>query len=65
MTSASRLSPKTEVPQARKGRDGACRLITLVTAGFMDLEASGVETFSVAARRSSRRLLASAAACRK
>eukprot|EP00959_Pyramimonas_sp_CCMP1952_P037103 776274-Pyramimonas_sp.AAC.1 len=35
----------------------------LILRGFMDLEAFDVETFSGTARRSSQRLLASAAAC--
>eukprot|EP00959_Pyramimonas_sp_CCMP1952_P293362 6135284-Pyramimonas_sp.AAC.1 len=40
-------------------------IMRLVLGGFMDLEAFDVEAFSGTARRSSQRLLASAAACKK
>eukprot|EP00959_Pyramimonas_sp_CCMP1952_P122761 2566122-Pyramimonas_sp.AAC.1 len=39
--------------------------LRLVLRGFMDFEAFDVETFSGTARRSSHRLLASTAACKK
>eukprot|EP00959_Pyramimonas_sp_CCMP1952_P006757 141316-Pyramimonas_sp.AAC.1 len=39
--------------------------LRLVLRGFMDLEAFDVETFSGTARRSSQRLLATTAACKK
>eukprot|EP00959_Pyramimonas_sp_CCMP1952_P288622 6035627-Pyramimonas_sp.AAC.1 len=48
-----------------KGEMGRTIRLRLVLRDFMDLQAFDVETCSGAARRSSQRLLASTAACKK
>ena len=61
----SRFVYKWKFVKNEKGEMERTIRLRLVLRGFMDLEAFDVETFSGTARRSSQRLLASAAACNK
>ena len=61
----SRFVYKWKFVKNEKGEMERTIRLRLVLRGFMDLEAFDVETFSGTARRSSQRLLASAAACKK
>eukprot|EP00959_Pyramimonas_sp_CCMP1952_P016053 339526-Pyramimonas_sp.AAC.1 len=56
---------EVEVRKERKGYMERTIRLRLVLRGFTDLEAFDVETFSWTTRRSSQRLFASAAACKK
>ena len=61
----SRYVYKWRFVKEEKGERVCTMKLHLVLRGFMDLEAFDVETFSGTARRSSQRLFASAAACKK
>eukprot|EP00959_Pyramimonas_sp_CCMP1952_P474320 9503254-Pyramimonas_sp.AAC.1 len=61
----SRYVYKWEIREDEKGEMERTIRLRLVLRVFMDLEAFDVEAFSGTARRSSQRLLASAAACKK
>eukprot|EP00959_Pyramimonas_sp_CCMP1952_P339017 7099600-Pyramimonas_sp.AAC.1 len=61
----SRYAYTLKFVKNEKGDVGRTIRLPLVLRGSMDLEASDVDTFSGTARRSSQRLLASTAACKK